>query len=197
MLSRRVCFMMQIVALGRALQVLPPRSSFVLRKSFVLNAVSPPQEKATINKYSKRLTQSKSQGASQAMLYATGLKPEDMSKVFFHSSRFLQDWAPRLCIRGPSWHRLRLVRRKSLQYALARSFKGCQDWGPSSRCCWLLLQYGSDLWLHVRFAELLIICQSFSADWCFWWHKYWAHVLVHLKYRPEINTLPNKLWCVF
>ncbi len=34
-----------------------------------------------LNKYSSRITQPKSQGASQAMLYATGLKPEDMSKA--------------------------------------------------------------------------------------------------------------------
>ncbi|KAG9284023.1 hypothetical protein G9A89_022797 [Geosiphon pyriformis] len=34
-----------------------------------------------INKYSKFITQEKSQGASQAMLYATGLKPEDMNKA--------------------------------------------------------------------------------------------------------------------
>jgi len=34
-----------------------------------------------LNKYSKKLTQNKSQGASQAMLYATGLKPEDLNKA--------------------------------------------------------------------------------------------------------------------
>ncbi|MEZ6136068.1 MAG: dihydroxy-acid dehydratase [Pirellulaceae bacterium] len=34
-----------------------------------------------LNKYSSRITQPKSQGASQAMLYATGLKPEDMGKA--------------------------------------------------------------------------------------------------------------------
>ncbi|MEO8268224.1 MAG: dihydroxy-acid dehydratase [Aureliella sp.] len=34
-----------------------------------------------LNKYSSRITQPKSQGASQAMLYATGLKPEDMNKA--------------------------------------------------------------------------------------------------------------------
>jgi len=34
-----------------------------------------------INKYSKKLTQNKSQGASQAMLFATGLKPEDLDKA--------------------------------------------------------------------------------------------------------------------
>ncbi len=34
-----------------------------------------------LNKYSRRITQPKSQGASQAMLYATGLKPEDMHKA--------------------------------------------------------------------------------------------------------------------
>ena len=33
------------------------------------------------NKYSSTLTQQKVQGASQAMLYATGLKPEDMNKA--------------------------------------------------------------------------------------------------------------------
>ncbi|MFN3193542.1 MAG: dihydroxy-acid dehydratase [Aureliella sp.] len=35
----------------------------------------------TLNKYSRRITQPKSQGASQAMLYATGMKPEDMNKA--------------------------------------------------------------------------------------------------------------------
>lgn len=34
-----------------------------------------------LNKYSNRITQPKSQGASQAMLYATGLTPEDMNKA--------------------------------------------------------------------------------------------------------------------
>ena len=33
------------------------------------------------NKYSARITQPKSQGASQAMLFATGLKDEDMNKA--------------------------------------------------------------------------------------------------------------------
>ena len=32
------------------------------------------------NKFSSRITQPKSQGASQAMLYATGLSEEDMQK---------------------------------------------------------------------------------------------------------------------
>ncbi len=34
-----------------------------------------------LNRYSSRITQPKSQGASQAMLYATGLKPDDMNKA--------------------------------------------------------------------------------------------------------------------
>ena len=34
-----------------------------------------------LNKYSSRITEPKSQGASQAMLYATGLKEDDMSKA--------------------------------------------------------------------------------------------------------------------
>mmetsp|Transcript_11177 Transcript_11177/g.18441 ORF Transcript_11177/g.18441 Transcript_11177/m.18441 type:complete len:640 (+) Transcript_11177:79-1998(+) len=37
-------------------------------------------EEPVLNKYSRTLTQPKSQGASQAMLYATGLKEEDMNK---------------------------------------------------------------------------------------------------------------------
>lgn len=35
----------------------------------------------SLNKYSSRVTQPKSQGASQAMLYGTGLTPEDMNKA--------------------------------------------------------------------------------------------------------------------
>ena len=34
-----------------------------------------------LNKYSARITQPKSQGASQAMLYGTGLTYEDMQKA--------------------------------------------------------------------------------------------------------------------
>ena len=33
-----------------------------------------------LNKYSSTITQNKRQGASQAMLYATGLQPADMAK---------------------------------------------------------------------------------------------------------------------
>ena len=34
-----------------------------------------------INKYSSRITQPASQGASQAMLYATGMSQDDMNKA--------------------------------------------------------------------------------------------------------------------
>ena len=44
-------------------------------------AVAEPASSTGMNKYSSRITQPKSQGASQAMLYATGLKEEDMSKA--------------------------------------------------------------------------------------------------------------------
>jgi dihydroxy-acid dehydratase len=40
----------------------------------------PGRVEAGLNKYSSNITQPKSQGASQAMLYATGLREEDMSK---------------------------------------------------------------------------------------------------------------------
>src|SRR5437899_7732714 len=36
---------------------------------------------AILNKYSSRITQPRSQGASQAMLYGTGLTPDDMNKA--------------------------------------------------------------------------------------------------------------------
>ena len=36
---------------------------------------------AQLNKFSSRITQPRSQGASQAMLYATGLREEDMNKA--------------------------------------------------------------------------------------------------------------------
>jgi len=42
-------------------------------------AQAPPKTK--LNKYSSHVTQPKSQGASQAMLYATGLQPEDLDKA--------------------------------------------------------------------------------------------------------------------
>ena len=43
-------------------------------------ADQPPAATEPLNKYSRQITQPKSQGASQAMLYATGLTPEDMNK---------------------------------------------------------------------------------------------------------------------
>ncbi|KAI3870173.1 hypothetical protein MKX03_025769 [Papaver bracteatum] len=41
---------------------------------------SPPPEKQKLNKYSSRITQPKSQGGSQAILYGVGLSEEDMHK---------------------------------------------------------------------------------------------------------------------
>lgn len=45
------------------------------------NAANNNNSNKKINKYSSILTEPKSQGASQAMLYATGLTPEDMTKA--------------------------------------------------------------------------------------------------------------------
>lgn len=66
------------------------------RKRLRINAVAAPERQADVleqiystsksplpkglNKYSSQVTQPKSQGASQAMLYATGLTEEDMDK---------------------------------------------------------------------------------------------------------------------
>jgi dihydroxy-acid dehydratase len=42
-----------------------------------------------LNKFSSRITEPKSQGASQAMLYVTGLKEDDMSKAQVGSQRLV------------------------------------------------------------------------------------------------------------
>ena len=44
------------------------------------DAITPPASNGKLNKYSSRITQPASQGASQAMLIATGLKPDDLNK---------------------------------------------------------------------------------------------------------------------
>ena len=68
-----------------------------------------------LNKYSSRVTQPKSQGASQAMLYGTGLSEADMDKpqvgiaaVWYEGNTcnmHLNDLAPasRKGSRGPGW----------------------------------------------------------------------------------------------
>lgn len=53
---------------------------------------------AGLNKYSGHITQPKSQGASQAMLYATGLVEEDMNKPQARGGRV---WAA--CGAGSLW----------------------------------------------------------------------------------------------
>eukprot|EP00877_Chromochloris_zofingiensis_P008312 jgi/Chrzof1/3734/Cz13g06290.t1 len=67
----------------------PCRPNVSSRRPVVVTAVSAPAKGQTItsadlppglNKYSSRITQPKSQGASQAMLYATGLTEDDMNK---------------------------------------------------------------------------------------------------------------------
>ena len=55
-----------------------------------------------LNKYSSHITQPKSQGASQAMLYGTGMTEADMNKA-------------------AGRHRQRLVRGKHLQHAPQRA----------------------------------------------------------------------------
>lgn len=45
-----------------------------------------PEVPAGLNKFSSRITQPKSQGASQAMLYATGLNENDLNKPQVRSS---------------------------------------------------------------------------------------------------------------
>lgn len=54
-----------------------------------------PEVPAGLNKFSARITQPKSQGASQAMLYGTGLKEDDMSKP--QVNRMPLDWTLYIC----------------------------------------------------------------------------------------------------
>lgn len=61
-------------------------------------------DEVEMNRFSKRITQPREQGASQAMLYATGLTEEDMHKV----GRLSRDNIPQ-SIAGPSGNRKRLV----------------------------------------------------------------------------------------
>lgn len=52
----------------------------ITQEKYVPGINMPEGPKDALNKWSRKITQPKSQGASQAMLYATGLQPEDMNK---------------------------------------------------------------------------------------------------------------------
>jgi dihydroxy-acid dehydratase len=56
----------------------PDSISYQLKGSFAVPSVS---NALVLNKYSRHITQPKSQGASQAMLYGTGMTDEDMQKA--------------------------------------------------------------------------------------------------------------------
>lgn len=53
----------------------------------VPGVVMPEGDPNALNKWSRKITQPKSQGASQAMLYATGLTPEQMNLPQIGASR--------------------------------------------------------------------------------------------------------------
>lgn len=55
----------------------PERQAEVLEQLYSASKTAVPKG---LNKYSSHVTQPKSQGASQAMLYATGLNEDDMNK---------------------------------------------------------------------------------------------------------------------
>ena len=73
------------------------------------------------NLFSSKITQPKSQGASQAMLHATGLSKEDMAK-------------PQVGISS-------MVRRKSLQYASTRFGKHYKRICKKRGFNWFSVQY--------------------------------------------------------
>lgn len=55
-----------------------------------------------LNKYSARITQPRSQGASQAMLYATGLKEEDLNKPQVNPKTAMMRGSPRFSLQSPA-----------------------------------------------------------------------------------------------
>ncbi|KAF9193885.1 hypothetical protein BGZ51_001871, partial [Haplosporangium sp. Z 767] len=57
------------------------RAAIVQCHRYTTGSGSNSSSKPELNKFSSKITQPKSQGASQAMLYATGLKETDMSKA--------------------------------------------------------------------------------------------------------------------
>eukprot|EP00959_Pyramimonas_sp_CCMP1952_P445763 9333022-Pyramimonas_sp.AAC.1 len=69
------------------------RPGAIRRQACVVVAAEEPK----LNKYSSRITQPKSQGASQAMLYATGMNEDDMNKaqVRFVTEGWAASAAPR------------------------------------------------------------------------------------------------------
>ena len=73
-----------------------------------------------LNKYSSKITQPKSQGASQAMLYATGLNEEDMNKPQVRAlevfSKFVVLFV-RLPFSTPTHHHHHRPRRRPLLFA--------------------------------------------------------------------------------
>ena len=92
-------------------------------------------EKNVLNKYSRTITEPPSQGASQAMLYATGLTPDTINAPqvsnqfwckteidFWLTLRILTfSFAPTV-----DWNWLCLVRRKPMQYAPSWLIGTCQ-----------------------------------------------------------------------
>ena len=69
-------------ATAGSLRATTPRAARRRSSAAVVRAQAVDAPAATqLNKYSSRITQPKSQGASQAMLYATGLTEADMNKA--------------------------------------------------------------------------------------------------------------------
>jgi len=77
LLAAHRSYMKRLSKRNRGFSVLNQAIDDVLKESAPSKGAEVP---AGLNKFSKRITQPKSQGASQAMLYGTGLRPDDMDK---------------------------------------------------------------------------------------------------------------------
>jgi dihydroxy-acid dehydratase len=60
--------------------ILPTHSRRIVKASVATNPSPPQSTQPKLNKYSSRITEPKSQGASQAILYGVGLSQDDMKK---------------------------------------------------------------------------------------------------------------------
>ena len=115
----------------------PPLSSHYVRKFIV---------SGPLNKYSSHITQPKSQGASQAMLYGTGMTDDDMQKA-------------------AGRHRQRVVRGKHLQHAPAGPGRQGEGRGAGGGAGGDAVQYDRRLGRHLdgdRRHELFVAVAGFD-----------------------------------
>lgn len=109
---------------------------------FSMNADSN-EGKVILNKYSRTITEPPSQGASQAMLYATGLTPEKITlpqvRIMKRSAWIYNGSSLFSCQLG--WYMFCMVRRQSMQHASYGPVLLSERRSAGCRPCRLSIQY--------------------------------------------------------